>query len=85
LASGLFAFEGEAGLDHHLVMAHLAVLDVPAGLDDLEPAQIPQGLVRPLDCGLNRILDALLRRADEFDDLVDMVIHGALHLRRRPI
>src|SRR5260221_9529634 len=72
-------FQREAGLQRHLIVLHLAVLDVAARLGDLEPAQMPQGARGAGDGALHGILDARLRRADELDDLVDMIMHGVLH------
>src|SRR5216683_4330131 len=66
----------ETGLQRNLVVAHLALLDMAARLDDLEPSQMLYRLRGPCDGALNRILDAGLGGADEFDDLVDMVLHG---------
>jgi hypothetical protein len=40
------ALEGKAGLEHNLVVANLAILDVSAGLHDLKPVQISQRLDR---------------------------------------
>ena len=63
----------KASLEHNLVVADLPVLDMPAGLHHLEPVQISQRLTGTLDGRLDRILDAGLRRTDEFDHLVDMI------------
>ena len=56
-------------------MRDLAVLDMAAGLEDLEPADLAQGARRPADGVLDRLLDALLRGAGDFDDPVHMVWH----------
>jgi hypothetical protein len=51
-------FQGEADLERYLVVADLAVLDVPARLNDFKPIHISDGLVRFRYGGGNRILDA---------------------------
>ena len=58
-------------------MADLAVLDMAAGLDDLEPAKVAQGLVGALERGLDRVLDAGGRGSDELYHLVDVFRHGS--------
>jgi hypothetical protein len=51
-------FQGEADLERYLVVADLAVLDVPARLNDFKPIHISDGLVRFRYGGGNRVLDA---------------------------
>jgi hypothetical protein len=47
-------FHREPDRERHLIMAHLATLDVAAGANHFEPSQIAQSLVcardRPIDC-----------------------------------
>src|SRR4029077_1288698 len=68
----------ETDLEGDLIMRNLAVLDMAAGLDDLEPAQVAQGLRRAGDGALDRVVDALVRRTDDLNDAVDMIVHGVL-------
>ena len=75
-ALGRLGFNGEADLDRHLVMRDLAALDMTAGVGDFEPADIVDGRGRARDRGLDRILDAGRRGADELNDFVDVVGHG---------
>jgi hypothetical protein len=51
-------FQSKAGFEHNLIVSDLAILDVAAGLDDLEPVQVSQCLTGPRDRGLNGILNA---------------------------
>ena len=59
-------------------MADLAVLDVTTRLNDLKPAEVPDRAGGPFDRSLNSVLDAVLRGADELDNLVNVIIHGTL-------
>jgi hypothetical protein len=54
-------FQSKAGFEHDLIVPDLAILDVAASLDDLEPVQISQRLTGPLDRGLNGVLNAGFR------------------------
>ena len=63
----------KAGFELNLIVPNLAILDVAAGLDDLEPVQISQCLAGPLDRGLNGVLNAGFRRPNQFHHLVDMI------------
>src|SRR5271170_5960741 len=58
---------------------HLAILDVAAGLDHLEPAQLAQGLRCPGNRPLDRVVDAFLGRADDLNDTIDVIFHVCLH------
>src|SRR5688572_5406255 len=80
LAPGLrsLVLQSKAGFEHNLIMSDLAVLDVAAGLDDLEPVQISQRLTSPPDRGLDGILNAGFRGTNQFDHLVDMIRHRLL-------
>ena len=53
--------QSEAHLQGHLEMGDLAVLDVTTGLDDLEPLEVADRLVRPGDGALDGVVDAGLR------------------------
>ena len=67
--------ESESRLEHDLIMPDLAVLHMPSCLHDLNPLQISQRLTGTLDGGIDRILNAARRRADQFNDFVDMIRH----------
>jgi hypothetical protein len=54
---------------------YLTVFDMAACLHDLKPADLPQGACRTADGVLYRVLDALLGRACDFDDSVNVVRH----------
>jgi hypothetical protein len=82
--SRILPFQGEARLYHDLKVAHLAILDMAAGLHDLEPSQVPEGLIGPLDRRANGIFNAVRRRTNQLNDLVDVIRHWtAPWLRRR--
>ena len=66
------AFERETDLQRHLVMADLAILDMPTRLDHLEPPQVLKRLCRAADGYLDCVFDRFFRRPDQFDDLIDM-------------
>jgi hypothetical protein len=51
-------FQGEADLERNLVVADLAVLDVPPRLNDFKPIHISDCLVRFRYGGRNGVLDA---------------------------
>ena len=72
---GPSSLDGEADLDRHLVMKDLAALDMAAGFEDFEPADILDRGGSPRNRSLDRILDAGGRGADELNDLVDVVRH----------
>jgi hypothetical protein len=74
-ALGRSGFDREPHFDGHLVVQDLAALDVPSRFEHLEPADIVDRARSPGNGGLDRILDARGRGADEFDDLVDVVRH----------
>src|SRR5262245_55461623 len=74
----LCVFHGEADPERHLIEVDLAVLDLPAGLHHLEPAQVAHRLAGARDGIADRVLDSRLGRTDEVDDLVDMIVHGGL-------
>src|ERR687892_1181023 len=68
----------EADLDHDLIVGDPTGVDVTARLHHLEPAQAVQGLGRPTDGVLDRVLDAALGGARQLDHLVDVVVrHGS--------
>src|ERR1700722_5021257 len=86
-------FERESGFQRHLVLVHLAILDAATRLHHLEPAEVPQRRRRLGDGIVDGLGDALARRADDLDDLIDRVRHfrfslgcmpgrGAVALRR---
>src|SRR5947207_2712754 len=73
-------FHREADLQRHLEVAHLAVFDVSAGPRDLEPSQVSDGLVGALNRGFNRLIDAFLRRAHQFDDAINVPFAAMLRV-----
>jgi len=56
-------------------MVHLAMFDVAARFDDLEPAQFAQRLRGACDGPVDRVVDALLGRSNDLNDAVDVVVH----------
>jgi len=77
--SALIVVEGEPDFDSDLVMRHLAVLDVAARFQHLEPADLPEGARGTADGILDRVFDAVLRGTGNLDDPVDMIA-GHRHL-----
>src|SRR5690606_18230811 len=67
----------EPDLDGHLPVRDLPALDVPAGLQHLEPADVAHALRGRLDRDPVGVVTARLRRAGQFQGLVDVVAHGA--------
>src|ERR1700730_919082 len=67
--------ERESDFESDLVMRNLAVFDMAARLYHFEPANLPQRARGPPNGGLDRVLDALFRRARDLDDSVNMVRH----------
>src|SRR5436190_19408410 len=76
--AGVGIVDREADLQHDLVVLDLAAFEVAAGLKHLEPAQTSEGASGTAHRGLNRVLDAGLRRAADLDDPVDVVLHRFL-------
>src|SRR5277367_2546943 len=72
---GLLVFQSEPGFDRYLVVLDLAVLDMAADLDDLEPAEVSHRKGSLRDRAIDGLGDALLGTADELDDLVNMFRH----------
>src|ERR1700740_2793358 len=56
-------------------MAHDPVFDMASGLHDLEPFHLANGLRCACYGILDSIVDALLGRSHEVQDLVDMILH----------
>ena len=59
-------------------MLDLALVEMAAGLDHLEPAQLTQGFRSAADGDLDRVVDALGRGAGDFDDPVDVIVGHAI-------
>ena len=78
---GVLAFDRKPHLDRHLIVRDLTAVDVAAGFEDFEPADIVDRARRPGDRGLDRVLDAGGGGADELDDLVD-VVHARIPERK---
>ena len=72
------AFHGEADFDGHLPVFHLSLVDIAARFDHLKPAQVLDGFVRPLDGLVHGVLDGSGGGAGEFDEIIDVVLHGWL-------
>jgi hypothetical protein len=68
-------FKGEANLKHNLVLYLLPGADRTAGLNDLEPLYIAQGLTSPSERILDRLFYATARRPDDLGDFVNRVFH----------
>src|SRR3982750_1578673 len=73
-------FHREADLDAHLIVLDLAVLDVAARLQDLEPAQMPDSAVGTRNCRADGVFNAFVRRANQLKDFVDMLLHDGFSL-----
>src|SRR5262245_38171878 len=56
-------------------MRNFAFFDMAAGLHNFEPADLTKGAGGPADSVLDRVLDAFLRGACNFNDPVDMIGH----------
>src|SRR5690606_4650466 len=67
----------EPHLDGHLPVRDLPALDVPAGLQHLEPADVAHALRGLLDRDPDGVVTARPGRAGQFQGLVDVVAHGA--------
>src|SRR5438093_13459982 len=67
--------QGKSNPQGDLVVAHGSILDVASRLHHFEPLYIANGFGCAGDRILNGILGAFLGRADEFEDLVNMVFH----------
>src|SRR5689334_19799317 len=61
-------------------MSDLAVFNMPTRPRDLEPAQIPNGLVGALDRHPDGVVNALFRCTDQFDHPIDMTVHVGLRI-----
>jgi len=68
--------DAKTDLERDLEMRHLAVLDMAALADYLEPRQVMQGVGRIGDGVAHGLVAALVRTADDFDDFVAMVSCG---------
>ena len=55
-------------------MSHLAVFDVAARLQHLEPADLPERARGAADGILDRVFDAVLRGTGDLDDPVDVIV-----------
>src|SRR3989338_1972095 len=66
--------QAEADFQGDLVVADLAIHDMPAGFRHFEPFQIAYGFGRFGQGVVDRLLDTGLRGTDDFDFLVRMVI-----------
>jgi len=75
IPASILVVERESNFESNLVMRNLAVFDAAARLHHFEPAHLPQRARRTPDRGLDRVLDALFRRARDLDDPVNMVRH----------
>ena len=67
-------FKCKSDFQRHLVVVHFPVLDMPTCLHYLKPAKMIERPRRACDGPLYRVVDARLRGAGEFDNLVDMVL-----------
>src|SRR5688500_6437222 len=72
-------FEGESDLDRDLPVCDFAVLDVAAGVQDLEPSQLSYGLRRTGDGAFHGVIGTRRRRPHQLQRLVDVVGHRSPH------
>jgi hypothetical protein len=70
--ASIVVVERESDFESDLVMRNLAVFDMAARLHHFEPANLPQRARRTADGDLDRVLDALFRRARDLDDSVQI-------------
>ena len=68
-------FQRESNFQCYLIVADSSVFNVPLRLKNFEPFHSTQGLGRAGYGILNGIFDAFLRRSDEFEKFIDMIIH----------
>src|SRR3954449_12889204 len=72
--------EPEADLDRHLEVGDLAVGEVAADADDLEPLEAAQRLAGLRHGRADAVVDAGRRRPGDLDGLVHVIAQGALPL-----
>src|SRR5215208_7021630 len=82
-AASAGVFHGEADFDGDLIVLHLAVLDMAARFENFEPSQMPNGFVGTRNRRADCVFNAFFRRADKFDDFVDMLFHDDCSLASR--
>jgi hypothetical protein len=70
------ALDPEPDLQRHLVVRDLAVDDVATRFDDLEPIEVAHGLGGGLDGVAGGVVGAGRRRANDLQELVDVVRHA---------
>jgi hypothetical protein len=58
-------------------MAHGAIFDMASRLHDFEPFHLADGLCGAGQGILDRVLDAFLGRAHEFQNLVNVILHSS--------
>jgi len=75
--------QSEARLEHDLVIAHRTIFDAASCLNDFKPSQISERSICPVDRSLNRVLDTVLGRPDQLDDLINVFSHRTS--RRLPV
>ena len=69
-------FNGGADFHSHLPVVHLSLVNTAPRLNDLEPAQVFTGFVRPLNGAGNGLLKRGSRGAGEFDEFINVVFHA---------
>lgn len=69
--------EAEADLHADLEVLDLAILDLAANAQDLEPVTVTQGLAGALDAVEDGLVDALRGGADDLGDAIGAVAHAA--------
>jgi hypothetical protein len=67
---------GGADFHSHLPVVHLSFVDTAPRLNDLEPAQVLGGFVRPSNGPGNRLLNGDSRGAGELDEFINVVFHA---------
>src|SRR3569832_689671 len=69
-------FQTEAHLQRHLIARDLSVLYAAALFEDFEPVEVAHSVGRAGNGVLNGIITALVRGADQFEKLINLVCHG---------
>ena len=72
------SFDGETNFQCDLPVGDAILVNVAAGLGDLKPAQIFDGLARTADGVVDSVLDGFGGGAGKFDEFIDVVFHDVM-------